>query len=378
MRVTDQSMVQSMLYHLRQRLSGIDRYQTQLSTAKRINVPSDDPNGTRRALQMKSRLAASVQYQRNAFDAEAWAERSDGTIQSVHDVLLSARDLVQQGSSDTLGPDERAAIASQIDAALEDIISLANTRYEGRYLFTGVGTGGPAVLPSRTIADETFSAPLADQPFELDHAGLVAGSVIVTTLDGSQTFVEGDDYVVDAEHGTITVLSSSTSIPPMAPGTTYLVDYETVRTSTVAMGSQADGVSMLRQVRQDVTYDVVMGASQIFTGGVDVFAALVDARDALERDDPLAILDAFEGVEDTLDHVLAANQQTGTLLDRIFRAQEELAKSELALTAELSAVEETDMAQAIVALRQEELTYQAILQIVQRSVVEPSLLNFLS
>jgi flagellar hook-associated protein 3 FlgL len=377
MRVTEQGMIQTMLFQLRQRLSSIDRYQTNLATARRIQVPSDDPNGTARAMQIRSRLAANQQYQRNVFDAESWLERTDAVITNIHDAVLQVRDYLQQGASDTLGADERLALAAQVDAALEDVILLANTRYGGRFLFTGVGGSGQAVETSRTVTAELFTAPAADQPQELDHAGLEAGSVIVKTLDGLQTFVEGDDYVVDYDLGTITVLSSSTSVPPMTAGTTYQVDYETLSTSTVTLTAQASGVPMLRQVGQDKTYDIVIGAVDVFDEDLDVFQTLIDARDALERNDRDAISAAYADVEQIGEQVLQGNERAGSILQRLRRAEEDLADTELTLVTELSTVEETDMAEAILALQREEVTYQTILEVISRSVVEPSLLRFL-
>jgi hypothetical protein len=78
---------------------------------------------------------------------------------------------------------------------------------------------------TKSVVDEVFTS-VFDTPVKLLNRNLVGASTNVEPLGGGVPFVEGplDDYVMDDEDGTITVLSTGA----MADGTQYEVDYDWV------------------------------------------------------------------------------------------------------------------------------------------------------
>ncbi len=71
------------------------------------------------------------------------------------------------------------------------------------------------------VADESFASD-HDTPVSLDNDNLTANSVTVNTPDGETTYTEDDDYTIDYDDGTITVLSTG----DMADATEYHIDYD--------------------------------------------------------------------------------------------------------------------------------------------------------
>ncbi len=119
--------------------------QLRLATGKRINQASDDPSGysISNTLARKARglgvALAGVQTVENLLGV------AEGGLGNINDILLTMRDLVVQGGSDTLGTTERTAINTQLDSLQAEIDRIAaKTTFNGTPLLDGTfGGGGP-------------------------------------------------------------------------------------------------------------------------------------------------------------------------------------------------------------------------------------------
>ena len=73
MRITNQMMINSSIANIQTNKSQINTMDTQLSTQKKINKPSDDPIIAIRALRLRSSLDQVTQYiNKNIPDASSW------------------------------------------------------------------------------------------------------------------------------------------------------------------------------------------------------------------------------------------------------------------------------------------------------------------
>ncbi len=125
---------------------------------------------------------------------------------------------------------------------------------------------------------------------------------------------------------------------------------------------------------QDIAVNVT-GPAAFGPDGSNIFDVLAKAITDMtanpdQLDDSLAALDV---VQDTM---LGAVADAGTRYGRIEAAQQTIADAELDHTAALSAVENVDIAKAIVNLQMQEVAYQAALGATAR-VLQPSLMDFL-
>jgi flagellar hook-associated protein 3 FlgL len=112
--------------------------QQQLSTGKRVLVPSDDPASAARLLGINGAIGTVEQYQNNADRAKSRLESEESILTGVTDALQRASELAVQGNNDTLSGSDTRAIALEIRQLLDHTLSLANTRDgNGEYLFAG-------------------------------------------------------------------------------------------------------------------------------------------------------------------------------------------------------------------------------------------------
>jgi len=114
--------------------------QSQLATGKRINRPSDDIVGTRRLLTLVGERGAIDRYLGNVATSRSSVQTGSSQLQEMSGTLARIRELAIQGANGTITPNDRDAIAAEIDQLLQNAISTANTKFEGRFLFSGTKT----------------------------------------------------------------------------------------------------------------------------------------------------------------------------------------------------------------------------------------------
>jgi len=90
----------------------------------------------------------------------------------------------------------------------------------GSYIYEIDENEGTYEFLNISVNDETFTADL-DTAVGLEYNKIESESVTVTSTDGNTTYIEGTDYTIDYENGTITCLTSGS----MNNNTDYLIDY---------------------------------------------------------------------------------------------------------------------------------------------------------
>lgn len=148
LRVTQRALSTATTTNLQANLAKMQRIQDQLSSGRQLRRPSDSPTGTVSALRHRSDLRRSEQLLRNADDGIGWLGTADGTLVQGLSATTRVRELALRGINGSMGPEDRAAIAVEVDALREHLLGVANTTYLGRPLFGGTTTGGQAYDPA--------------------------------------------------------------------------------------------------------------------------------------------------------------------------------------------------------------------------------------
>lgn len=142
MRITNKIMQNNSLSNINTNKILQDKLNTQMSTQKKINRPSEDPVIAIRALRLRSSLSEITQYyEKNVPDATSWLEVTDDSLKTVGDVLEDMLDDCQKGSSDHLQAADRAKILESLKGLKNEIYSTGDVDYAGRNVFTGYRTG---------------------------------------------------------------------------------------------------------------------------------------------------------------------------------------------------------------------------------------------
>jgi len=135
-RITNNMRFTTIIDNLNRAQNNYSSLMEQMSSQKKINRPSDDPVGATRVLDYRSVQGSIAQYGRNIENANAWLQLTETKLENIGDLIGQAREAgVNNQSSATA-----QVLAQNVGSLLEEILSLANSKFGDRYLFSGSAT----------------------------------------------------------------------------------------------------------------------------------------------------------------------------------------------------------------------------------------------
>ncbi len=159
--------------------------QNQVSSGKRINRPSDDPLGASVSFALRNTQADVERYSAAAADARTRLDEAAGLATDANTTLSSIRELVVRGMNDTLDGTARRTLATEIEQLGKELLGIANTKSDGRYLFGGTKTSTPPFAEVEVNGVKRF---VWQGGAGSARATIGAGDEIELGLPGSQLF----------------------------------------------------------------------------------------------------------------------------------------------------------------------------------------------
>lgn len=234
LRVTQGQMYTSSVFNMNQNLSALMESNLQSSSQLKINRPSDDPLGAGRVISYRASIDNLGIYRDNISAAMGWLGTADSVLSSEGSfmtVLTRMKELAEQAATETYDKMNREEISYELRQSFLQLITLANTRWEGRSIFGGQKTEGSAydmalgVTCNNTAVKEYVNAntnqgvtltasgdtsktaiiQFTDEP---NHAGgvddmLSAASTFRYSMDGGKTWHEDGTVNVNGEDVTL-------------------------------------------------------------------------------------------------------------------------------------------------------------------------------
>lgn len=189
MRVTNNMITSNTKSNINANKVLVDKYNTQMTTQKKINKPSDDPVIAIRSLRMQTSLSHIDQYlNNNISDANSWLNVTDTALENMKTILTDVRSLCVKGATDTLKEDDRRTILNQLKSLSDQIYAEGNADFSGRTVFTGYRTTEQLTFKT----DEETTSYTIDQKLsykDISEARYTYGSVDVPT-DAANSFNE--------------------------------------------------------------------------------------------------------------------------------------------------------------------------------------------
>jgi len=123
----------------------LSKTQAQMSAGKQVLMASDAPDQAASIERYRSLLQRQESYQNNLDSLNNRLKTEDTALSSVSNMLIRMKELSVQAANDTLGADDRRALATEMTGLRDQILSLANTQdTSGNYLFAGSRVTQPA------------------------------------------------------------------------------------------------------------------------------------------------------------------------------------------------------------------------------------------
>lgn len=154
----------------------VDRYNTQMTTQKKISKASENPVIAIRSLRLGTSLGHINQYvDNNIPDAESWLDVTETALTNMKNILTDIRTQCVNGSTDTLTADDRNTILKNLSALSDQVYTEGNADYAGRTVFTGYRTSSNLTF----LEDEKDTTYTIEQNFSFqdleEHRYYAAG-----------------------------------------------------------------------------------------------------------------------------------------------------------------------------------------------------------
>jgi len=180
----------------------------ELASGRAVNQLSDNPAAAAAIVANHHQSSQDDQFLQNITTLQSKFQVADSTLSNVVTVLTRAISLGTEGANGTLNQSERQAIASEVQGLISQTASLANTTYQGTYLFGGTAvTAQPFTLNTSTFA-VTYNGNNNTASVQLS-----TGNSIGANLPGSQLFQNASGSVFGALQALNTALTSGNNIP---------------------------------------------------------------------------------------------------------------------------------------------------------------------
>jgi flagellar hook-associated protein 3 FlgL len=146
----------------------------ELSSGLRVSSLSDDPVAAGQASLLASGISQDDTFVQTAASTQSQMQVTDSTLAAVVTQLTSALSLAVEGNSGTANAADLESLSQQLSGIRSQVIALANTTYQGTYIFAG--SQGNV---------EPYSLDTSSSPATITYSGDTQVST-VTTTNGQQ------------------------------------------------------------------------------------------------------------------------------------------------------------------------------------------------
>lgn len=187
----------------------------QLTSGIKANKPSDSSDAGAIS-RYRQQIAKSDSYLNTIAQTKSFLEYQDSIMNDANEILIRAKELAQQGANETLSGTSRAQIAEEVYQLRDQFAALANSTYQGRFVYSGTddddapfdkttytepatgaanvkyefdGEPGKKASKSVQVTDE-ITVPLNTSADELFGGGLEALERLSRALAGYETLPE--------------------------------------------------------------------------------------------------------------------------------------------------------------------------------------------
>ena len=238
MRITNNMILSNTKGNINSNKLLVDKYNTQMTTQKKISKASENPVIAIRSLRLSTTMCQINQFADNNIpDAVAWMNVTENALTNMKDILTDIRTQCVNGSTDTLTSDDRQTILDNLKALSEQVYSEGNAEYAGKSVFTGYRTSDTLTF-QKDEPETTFEITQEFDYRALEEKRYYTGDVVIpeaitdTTVACNTKISENSfERVRLAYNGDITVDNFTVSYKTDNGGTvnvpTTLTTYET-------------------------------------------------------------------------------------------------------------------------------------------------------
>jgi flagellar hook-associated protein 3 FlgL len=188
--------------------SNIQNLTSELSSGVRVTSLGTDPVAAGENVILLNQIQQDDSFSTTASTVTGQLQVADSALGSVVTELTSAISLATSANNGTMNSSNVQTVATEISGILSEVLSLANTTYEGSYIFAGTESSTTPFTQTATTSPETTTYNGDDN---VNYLETPTGQKIQLNVSGSDIFLgSGTNSVFAALNALIADYSSGT------------------------------------------------------------------------------------------------------------------------------------------------------------------------
>ena len=198
MRVTHTMIFQNALANMQRQSARLFEAQQQVATGKILQRPSDDPIGTRRALDLRDTLSALEQFERNRQAALSLLQTTETSLDDIETTVQRARSITLEAMNDTVNPENRRLLATEVAGLFEHVMQVGNSAVHGRYIFAGHANTQRPFTATATATSASSGLTTSGTLTPLTATDLAINSVQMRATQAADDTLSTSDHAASA------------------------------------------------------------------------------------------------------------------------------------------------------------------------------------
>lgn len=191
-RVTESQLLRNNLNGINRSRQNILKLNNEIDTGLKVQNPGDSELSAT-IEKYRQTLDKLAKYKNRTAGIKSFLTFQDDALAQSSELMNRAKEIAAQASNETNSPQTRAAMAEEVFQIRDHLVQLANSKYQGKYVWGGAQDGNPPYDP------QTYATPAsggASQRYVWDN---MAGRTVTRTVNIS----DGLTLSVDTQGNTI-------------------------------------------------------------------------------------------------------------------------------------------------------------------------------
>ncbi|MGC2639105.1 MAG: flagellar hook-associated protein 3 [Acidobacteriaceae bacterium] len=201
----------------------------ELASGSQVNSLSDNPVAVGENVLLSAQIGSDDSFSQTASTTGSMLQVSDSALSTVVSQLTSAISLATQANNGALNSSDVQSISNQLAGIRDEVLSIANTTYLGRYVFSG-GKGGTAPYTLNSGVSPVVATYHGDG--DVQYLQTPNGQKIQLNVPGSQIFSQAGSDVLGTLNQLVADFASGT------PSATVVADTEALNTALSYVSQQ--------------------------------------------------------------------------------------------------------------------------------------------
>jgi flagellar hook-associated protein 3 FlgL len=411
-RISSNTINENNVFQLQNREYSMDKVNEEINTGKKYRLPRENVVDVTQAMTFHTKIHKIDQYERNITDAESERSLAESKIKNTIEVLQRVRELAVQGANGVYTESDRKDMAMEVDQLLHEVITDANGKYKGDFIFSGFQKytqpfetveGAVKGIDGAMIKEVKYLGDNGEHLREVDNGEYVSASMPGSQLYWSDQFqvyssVNTKDYRMTSDQ---TILIDGKRVEFKAGDNAYAV-MDKINRSNAAVSASIDAITGGFIIKSTTPHKIELSdieggtllqdlgilekgrpigndnySSSATVLGGSVFDVLIGLRDSFLQNNQEDIGGRHLGsIDMAIDNLTSRAAQTGALSNRLQMLTTRLGDDKMAYNESLSKIEDADIAEAITNLKNLEVEQNASLSSLAR-LSQMSLMDFL-